>query len=125
MAKTGPLATYRLVIQVDRPVRRAIGRLGECTFPAGRYVYTGSAKRNLEARIARHLREEKRCHWHIDHLLAAPGVRIVAVARSRLGECDANQRVRGVVTVPGFGASDCRAGCGAHLKRMSTKRRRR
>lgn len=123
MAKTGPVTTYRLVIEVSRPVRQAIGRLGTFAFPAGRYVYTGSAKRNLEARIARHMREEKRCHWHIDHLLAAPGVRIVSVARSRLGECEANQRVRGVVAVPRFGASDCCSGCGTHLKRVSTKRR--
>jgi Uri superfamily endonuclease len=110
--------TYQLEIDVAQPVRCAIGRLGEFDFPAGRYVYTGSAKRAFEARIARHLRRDKTLRWHIDYLLAAPGVRVVGVVRSRRGECALNRAVRGSVPVPGFGASDCRAGCGAHLKRL-------
>jgi Uri superfamily endonuclease len=31
-------------------------------------------------------------------------------------ECRLNQAVKGTVRVPGFGASDCTAACGAHLK---------
>jgi Uri superfamily endonuclease len=108
--------SYQLLIEVSRPVRCAIGRLGEFEFPAGRYVYTGSAKRGLDARIARHLRREKPLRWHIDYLLGAPGVRVVDVVRSRRGECASNRAVRGRVLASGFGASDCRAGCGAHLK---------
>ena len=79
-------------------------------------MYTGSAKRNIEARIARHLRAEKALRWHIDYLLKAPGVRILEVKRSRRAECALNRAVRGRIPVAGFGASDCRAGCGAHLK---------
>jgi Uri superfamily endonuclease len=108
--------TYQLLIDVPRPVRCVVGRLGEFVFPAGRYVYTGSARRNLEARIARHLRAHKTLHWHVDYLLAAPGVRIATVVRSRRDECALNLACRGVIVAPGFGASDCRAGCGAHLK---------
>jgi len=108
--------TYQLLVEVDRPIALVVGRLGRIELPAGRYVYTGSAKRNLEARIARHLRTEKTLRWHIDYLLAAPGVRVVQVKRSRRGECPLNQASRGQVLVPGFGASDCRAGCGSHLK---------
>jgi Uri superfamily endonuclease len=111
-----PVTTYQLLISVDRSMRLMIGRLGEFDFPAGRYVYTGSAKRAFEARIARHLRQEKSLRWHIDYLLTAPGVSVTAVKRSRSGECALNQRSRGRVLVPGFGASDCGAGCGAHLK---------
>jgi Uri superfamily endonuclease len=98
------------------PVRVQIGRLGEFCFAAGCYVYTGSARRNLEQRIARHLRCEKRLRWHIDYLLAAPGVRITGVERSPDGECELNRRSAGTMPVPGFGASDCRQGCGSHLK---------
>jgi Uri superfamily endonuclease len=108
--------SYQLVIEVPRPLRRTIGRLGVFTFLAGRYVYTGSARRNLEARIARHLRADKALRWHIDYLLIAPGVRVLEVRRSAREECSLNRTVRGRVPVPGFGASDCRAGCGAHLK---------
>jgi len=112
----GDYVTYQLLIELAQPVRVVIGRFGEFDFPAGRYVYTGSARRNFEARLARHLRTEKILRWHIDYLLAAPGTRVVEVRRSASAECALNRRTRGRVLVPGFGASDCRAGCGAHLK---------
>jgi len=108
--------SYQIIIEIARPMRLTIGRLGAFRFPAGRYVYTGSARRNLEARIARHLRAEKALHWHIDYLLAAPGVRVLSVQRSRRDECALNRSTSGSIPVPGFGASDCRAGCGSHLK---------
>ncbi len=110
------LITYQLLIELSRPLRVRIGRLGSRDFPAGRYVYTGSARRNFEQRIARHLRRKKSLHWHIDWLLAAPGVSVVGVQRYGGEECAINRATRGVILVPGFGASDCRAGCGSHLK---------
>lgn len=108
--------TYQLHIQLSQPLRLDVGRLGTFDFPAGRYVYTGSARRNLEARIARHLRTGKSLRWHIDYLLAAPGVAITAVVRSAQAECALNQATAGALPVDGFGASDCRHGCGSHLK---------
>ena len=108
--------TYQLKIEIARAVTVTIGRLGEFLFPVGRYVYTGSAKRNFEARIARHLRTEKTLRWHIDWLLAARGVKIVGVRRSRKDECILNHSVRGHIVAPGFGASDCRDGCSSHLR---------
>lgn len=115
-APRGQPVSYQLLIEVTRPLRRVIGALGVHDFPAGRYTYTGSAKRAFEARIARHLRHDKTLRWHIDHLLTAPGVRVVAVRRSRVPECRLNRSSPGTVPVPGFGASDCHAGCSAHLK---------
>ncbi len=114
--------SYQLEIRVARPIRCQIGSRGTFVFPAGRYVYTGSAKRNLAARIARHLRSDKVLRWHIDYLLAAPGVHVVGVTRSRRDECALNQACKGECIVPGFGASDCRRGCGAHLKFVAAAR---
>jgi Uri superfamily endonuclease len=114
--------SYQLEIYVERPVRIRVGRLGRFQFPAGRYVYTGSARRNIEARIARHLRKEKALHWHIDWLLAASGVRIAAVKRFGENECALNQALGGRSVVPGFGASDCRNGCGSHLRYLGENR---
>jgi Uri superfamily endonuclease len=108
-----------LLIEVAEPVRVTVGRLGEFEFPAGLYGYTGSALRNLEARVRRHLSPVKKMRWHIDYLLAAPGVRICEVRRFGEAECVINRQTVGEVPVPGFGASDCRAGCGSHLKRLS------
>jgi len=107
--------SYQLHIAVARPLNLTIGRHGHFFFPAGNYVYTGSARRHLEARIARHLRAEKTLRWHIDWLLAAPGVRVSAVIRSKLAECVLNQRTGGTILVRGFGASDCRKECASHL----------
>lgn len=108
--------TYQLHIHLAQAVYVCVGRLGEFDFPGGDYVYTGSARLNLEARIARHLRQEKRLRWHIDYLLTAPGVTVSDVRRSDIGECTLNQATAGRVLMPGFGASDCRRGCGSHLK---------
>lgn len=110
--------TYQLLIEVAASVRVRVGRLGMFEFPAGRYVYTGSALRNFEARVKRHLSGTKRMHWHIDYLLAAPGVRVVEVRRFAETECSINQITKGEAPAAGFGASDCRAGCGSHLKRL-------
>jgi len=108
--------SYQLVIEIGEPLICRVGRLGVFEFPRGRYVYTGSAKRGLDSRIARHHRAEKKLQWHIDYLLAARGVGIVRVVRSSCGECALNRAVDGDILVRGFGASDCTAGCGAHLK---------
>lgn len=110
--------TYQLIISIARRTRIAVGRLGVVELPAGRYVYTGSAKRGLAARVARHLSRNKRLRWHIDYLLAARGVRVEAVRYSRRAECDANRLAGGVDLVAGFGSSDCHAGCGSHLKHL-------
>jgi Uri superfamily endonuclease len=110
--------SYQLLIEITRPLRRRVGGLGMIYLPAGRYVYTGSATRGLEARIARHLRRRKPLRWHIDYLTTAPGVRILDVLRSALPECRLNQSTRGELPIAGFGASDCTAGCGAHLRRV-------
>ena len=120
-AATGPegvARTYQLLIEVAAPVRVAVGRFGEFEFSAGLYCYTGSALRNFEARVRRHLSPTKKMHWHIDYLLAAPGVSVREVRRYGEAECFVNQRTAGAVEVPGFGSSDCRAGCGSHLKRL-------
>jgi len=94
------------------------GALGSCNFTAGGYVYTGSARRNLAARIKRHLSASKTLRWHIDYLLADPDVEIIGVDTSSTPECQWNQQLSGGIPVSGFGASDCRKRCGAHLKSL-------
>jgi Uri superfamily endonuclease len=76
----------------------------------------GSALRGLQARVARHLRREKKIRWHIDCLLERGAVMAVLWIHSeeRL-ECVIAQglRDRGLASIKGFGASDCR--CPSHL----------
>lgn len=110
--------TYVLIMALAAPRRVAVGRLGEIGLAPGAYLYVGSALGGLEPRLRRHLRLEKRLHWHIDYLRAA--VEVVAVwyrpGRERL-ECAwaaVLAELPGVKRyAPGFGASDCR--CPGHL----------
>jgi Uri superfamily endonuclease len=113
---TSGAVSYQLQIRLAAPARLVIGKLGTFNFPAGYYVYTGSARRNMETRIARHLQREKRLRWHIDYLLACPESSVITVERSDQPECVWNQQGEGQVLIPKFGASDCRQGCGSHLK---------
>jgi len=108
--------SYQLHIELSQPCSITIGKLGEFNFPAGYYIYTGSARRHIEARIARHLKREKKHRWHIDYLLANRYAAVVDVHRSFECECVLNQKVDGIIPAAGFGASDCSAGCGSHLK---------
>jgi Uri superfamily endonuclease len=110
--------TYQLSIEVAAPISVCIGRLGTFIFQAGIYIYTGSARKNMDARLKRHFSRAKKMHWHIDYLLAAPGVRVLNVVRLQESECEVNQRTIGELPVKGFGASDCISGCGSHLKRL-------
>ncbi len=110
--------SYQLLVRVSHAVRLRVGALGTQTLEAGWYLYTGSARRNLAARIQRHLHRSKRKRWHIDYLLLSPGVEVVRVFTSSKEECQWNQATGGEVVIPGFGASDCRQGCGAHLLRI-------
>ena len=110
--------TYQLVIRLKRPITLQVGALGRFRFPAGEYRYTGSAKRNMEARLARHKRRDKPLRWHIDYLTSHPMATVTATKLFDEKECVVNQRTQGTIIAPGFGASDCRAGCGSHLKYM-------
>ena len=108
--------TYQLIINLAEPQILNIGRLGRFEFPAGRYIYTGSARKNLLARVQRHLSKNKKLHWHIDYLLSSPAAAVIDVVLFKTPECDINRHAVGTIPVVGFGASDCRADCGSHLK---------
>lgn len=113
---------YCLLLVLKEDIELPVGALGMCSFSRGYYVYTGSALRGLGARIGRHLRPDKRHHWHVDYLLRAARVKEVFVLETEeKRECDLNLLVMGLpgarVAVEGFGSSDCR--CRSHLVRFA------
>ncbi len=110
--------SYQLHIRLHASACITVGRLGRFTFPAGNYIYTGSAKTNIIARVARHLAKTKRNRWHVDYLLTHCCSRVFSVILFSESECAVNRSVRGIVLVPGFGSTDCQNGCGSHLKYM-------
>ncbi len=113
--------SYQLCIRLDKDLNLTVGKLGTFSFPAGWYIYTGSARRNIGARVRRHCSKNKKMRWHIDYLLADPLAQLVEVKLFREEECYLNQRTQGRVVVPGFGSSDCGNNCGSHLKFLETK----
>jgi len=112
--------TYALIVTLDRSHFIRIGRRGRFHFPAGFYVYVGSAlgPGGLAGRLKSHLRKDKRLYWHIDYLLRHARVEQVWVAEgANRRECE---WVRTMMAWPGasivaprFGASDCQ--CESHL----------
>jgi Uri superfamily endonuclease len=115
---SSPPGTYVLVLHAPRRRRLQIGALGRFVFPAGYYLYIGSALNGLPARLRRHLRKRKTCHWHIDYLRGcAEVVEIWYTVSSRRLECRWARAARALegarVPVAGFGSSDC--SCPAHL----------
>lgn len=114
---------YQLKIRIKSELEIEIGALGKCRFEKGEYVYTGSAMKNLEKRVARHRRKDKKTHWHIDYLLAHAQVELseaLCHPSASREECLYNQQllIAGAkVPVKGFGSSDCRI-CPSHLVRI-------
>jgi Uri superfamily endonuclease len=106
---------YLLVMILPEDISVMVGRQGVLNFQKGCYAYVGSALNGLEQRILRHLRRQKKIHWHIDYLL--PFTEIVEIfykENTRREECRIAQGLnRNFVNIPGFGCSDC--GCQSHL----------
>lgn len=117
---------YTLIIFLSKDACLSVGKLGIHRFPRGYYTYTGSAlgigALSLSRRISRHLRKEKRKHWHIDFLLAHENATITAVVAARTNrkvECKINRYIKeetgAEIPLIGFGAFDCVEGCESHL----------
>ncbi|MBN1860220.1 MAG: GIY-YIG nuclease family protein [Candidatus Thermoplasmatota archaeon] len=107
--------TYLLVLKLDKDALIAIGKRGVLSFKKGYYVYVGSALQGLDQRIRRHLRYEKKMHWHIDYL--RPYTEVVALfykENTVKEECTIAQTLqRTFDNIPRFGCSDCC--CESHL----------
>ncbi|MBK1669368.1 hypothetical protein CKO28_15120 [Rhodovibrio sodomensis] len=112
---------YLLWLPLGRPLDLSAPKPG-ARLAAGVYLYVGSANGpgGLRARVARHLRADKRPRWHVDQVTLAAGTTARALAWPGGSECAWREAVQGAgasVPVPRFGASDCRA-CPAHLLRL-------
>lgn len=111
--------TYCLLAELPEGCSIRVGKLGTFDFPAGTYVYVGSALGGIQQRVNRHRSINKRRRWHVDYFLSR--ARIVSTISipcdSKEYECAVAQtlmRAEGAVVVAeGFGSSDC--GCDTHL----------
>ncbi|WAI00115.1 GIY-YIG nuclease family protein [Methanogenium organophilum] len=111
---------YCLILYTEGAIA-SVGALGEVVFPAGWYIYVGSALGpGGLARVARHIRlfhgdSTSPPRWHIDYLLTDNQFvleRVISAETTERLECTLAQRL-GYDGVKGFGCSDCR--CTTHL----------
>ncbi|OEH92503.1 nuclease [Bacillus solimangrovi] len=108
---------YAIYLKLNEEHSITIGKLGTFNFPIGTYIYVGSAKRNIEARINRHLKIEKPLRWHFDYLRPYGEIIEVQTFDRTLSECGLYEKLlkvrNGTVIAKGFGSSDCY--CDSHL----------
>ena len=116
---------YQLIIRLKHPITLTPGKLGSFRLRRGLYIYTGSGRKNLRARIARHFRVSKRYRWHVDYLLQYGIIeKGIVYPLGLFTECELSrltlETLKGQIPIPRFGASDCR--CHGHLIRCPPKR---
>lgn len=125
-ALTSAPGLYAFALRLPEHSEITVGALGTHTFPAGHYVYVGSAwgAGGLAARVGRHLRGESKRHWHIDYLRAKAEPVAIWWAENVRDECAWATGLLAhpgmSVVVPRFGASDC--DCAAHLAHIQALR---
>jgi len=117
---------YLLFLKVSRDIKIRVGSLGLINFPAGVYVYVGSAQNAVEARIRRHLKKRKTLRWHIDYLTSSNNVEplyAVILPLSKNYECRIAKLLQenDLISINNFGSSDCR--CRSHLYNIRSPRR--
>jgi len=111
-------ATYILTIYVSENFKIRVGQLGEVSFKKGDYIYIGSARGCLEARLRRHLKRDKKSFWHIDYLLKNRRTQISKIwvilesIECEIAEVFCRNPITEIVR-KGFGSSDCK--CVTHL----------
>ena len=107
--------SYILIVEIKNDSIISIGEKGEKSFNKGYYIYVGSALNGLDQRIQRHLRKQKKIHWHIDYLLKHAVIIYVFYKEGKIKEeCNIAKKLDGkLFSFPFFGCSDCR--CKSHL----------
>ena len=122
--RTDQKGVYSLLIMLGVETGIKIGKLGRINFPAGFYVYTGSAMgkgaTSLKGRLMRHLSDKKKNLWHIDYLLSNDSSKVIGLVFAEATENKEHDVVRALkenakVVCEKFGASDCKRKCVSHL----------
>ncbi|UCF12027.1 MAG: GIY-YIG nuclease family protein [Thermoplasmatales archaeon] len=107
--------SYLLLMELKNTETIPVGKLGKIDFKKSLYIYVGSALNGLDQRIQRHLRKQKKMHWHIDYLINHAKIVNVFYKKNNIRkECFiAKTLKRELSSIPGFGCSDCL--CKSHL----------
>ena len=119
-----PKGAYCLIIKNNKNRKLRIGSLGNVLFKKGYYCYVGSALNNLEKRIERHKRRNKKIKWHIDYFLKYGKImNVIKIETNKKIECLLSKKIMKISNgfVKGFGCSDCK--CKSHLYYFKNKQK--
>jgi len=107
--------SYLLLIKLNEERNIKYGIRKNNLFKKGHYVYVGSALNNLEKRIQRHLRSNKKKHWNIDFFLEyGKIINIYYKENDYREECYIAGLLKDIfLPISNFGSSDCK--CKTHL----------
>ncbi|MEM3407653.1 MAG: GIY-YIG nuclease family protein [Nitrososphaerota archaeon] len=113
---------YALIIHIKNNINVTLAK-NIHYFSPGYYVYLGSAKQygGVNSRVNRHLKKNKKLRWHIDYLTTSNSVKIKAIVYTKtihFKECAFIKILKKdcfEIASKGFGSSDCKEKCGAHL----------
>ena len=112
---------YILTIVLSKSASIKIGALGEIDFEKGTYAYVGSAQNNLEKRVQRHFKKDKKLRWHIDYLTTSKYAKVENVfykIAPKKEECKtAEYFAKTQISIKNFGCSDCK--CKSHLFKIN------
>ncbi|MHA1304477.1 MAG: GIY-YIG nuclease family protein [Candidatus Heimdallarchaeaceae archaeon] len=117
----GLKGSYLLFIYIREPFTITL-KGKEILLTKGCYIYTGSAfgAGGLSSRISRHLRKNKRAHWHIDKITLSDKSEIQGVLCfiDQQVECTIGKKfskMKELEPILGFGNSDCKEKCLSHF----------
>lgn len=108
---------YSIELLVESEGQITVGKLGTFFFPKGKYIYVGSAKNNIVARVKRHFLIDKKLRWHFDYLRPIGQITNIHTYCNAITECELFEELlnekKGIELIKGFGSSDCN--CKTHL----------
>ena len=119
---TGRKGNYILVMSLEKTTNQIIPKFGNVRLLPGYYFYCGSAHGSggLKSRITRHLNSNSKLFWHIDYIkYLMDFLEVWYQIQSEKNECSFShffsKQENAVIAIQGFGASDCKNMCNAHL----------
>ena len=118
----GQKGSYILVMSLEEPAEQIIPKYGKVSLLPGYYFYCGSAHGNggLRKRVTSHLNSNSNQFWHIDYIKHQTHIfEVWCQINSKNNECSFSHffssQENAVIAIEGFGASDCKNMCNAHL----------
>lgn len=105
---------YLLIIEIIKPLTITIRDMRYKLEP-GHFIYVGSAwgSGGLTSRIARHIKKDKKIHWHIDQVTSTPLSAVKTICFLPGAPSNYESKIARILStkldfIPGFGSTDRR-----------------